>query len=181
MEVVVLEYLGVGVVCEFFGLMIIGIVLMNMYECKDGKYVIIGGNGELIFQCLMMVVGCFDMVEDLKFVGNENCVVYECEIDEVFDVWCLILIMDEVFDMFVDVEVLFGFIYSVCEMMDDLQYQVCEFFEEVEFQGELLQIFVILLCFIGMFGCIEWFGFEFGVYNQEIYGDFLGLGVDEFV
>ncbi|MET0343162.1 MAG: CaiB/BaiF CoA-transferase family protein, partial [Polyangiales bacterium] len=47
------EYDGFGHVRERSGAKLAGIVPTNTYSCRDGKYVIIGGNGDSIFQRLM--------------------------------------------------------------------------------------------------------------------------------
>lgn len=179
MEAVVPEYSGAGAVREPSGSTITGIVPTNTYECKDGKYVIIGGNGESIFQRLMTAAGRPDMAEDPKFAGNENRVVHEREIDEALDAWCSTLTMDEVLDVLAEAEVPSGPIYSVREMMDDPQYQARELFEEVEFQGEPLKIPAILPRLTGTPGRTEWPGPELGAHNGEIYSELLGLDRDE--
>ena len=136
MEAVVPEYSGAGVVREPSGSTITGIVPTNTYECKDGKFVIIGGNGESIFQRLMRAAGRPDMAESERFAGNENRVLHEAEIDDALGAWTATLTMEEVLETLKDAEVPSGPIYSVREMMDDPQYQARELFEEVEFQGE---------------------------------------------
>ena len=50
LEAVVPEYDGAGVVREPSGSTLTGIVPTNTYLCRDGKYVIIGGNGDSIFR-----------------------------------------------------------------------------------------------------------------------------------
>ena len=179
MEAVVPEYSGAGAVREPSGSTITGIVPTNTYECKDGKYVIIGGNGESIFQRLMTAAGRADMAEDPKFSGNENRVVHEREIDEALDAWCSTLTLDEVLEKLAEAEVPSGPIYSVREMVDDPQYQARELFEEVEFQGEPLQIPAILPRLTGTPGRTEWPGPELGAHNDEIYGELLGLEREE--
>ena len=53
MEAVIPEYDGAGVVRQPSGSTVTGIVPTNTYRCLDGKYVVIGGNGDSIFQRLM--------------------------------------------------------------------------------------------------------------------------------
>ena len=49
LEAVVPEFSGAGVVREASGTTVTGIVPTNTYVCKDGKFVVIGGNGDSIF------------------------------------------------------------------------------------------------------------------------------------
>ena len=54
MEAVVPEFDGAGVIREPSGSTVTGIVPTNTYRCRDGKYIVIGGNGDSIFQRLMV-------------------------------------------------------------------------------------------------------------------------------
>ena len=179
MEAVVPEYSGAGAVREPSGSTITGIVPTNTYPCKDGKFVIIGGNGESIFQRLMRAAGRPDMAESEEFAGNENRVVREQEIDEVLGAWTATLTMDEVLEILREAEVPSGPIYSVQEMMDDPQYQARGLFEEVEFQGEPLKIPAIMPRLTETPGRTDWPGPELGAHNSEIYGDLLGMSDEE--
>jgi crotonobetainyl-CoA:carnitine CoA-transferase CaiB-like acyl-CoA transferase len=58
LESVVSEYDGAGVVREPSGSTLTGIVPTNTYRCSDGKFVIIGGNGDSIYRRLMNLVCC---------------------------------------------------------------------------------------------------------------------------
>ena len=49
LEAVVPEYDGAGVVRQPSGTTVTGIVPTNTYRCADGKYLVIGGNGDSIF------------------------------------------------------------------------------------------------------------------------------------
>lgn len=46
------------------GTTLTGIVPTNTYPCKDGKHVIIGGNGDSIYVRLMNAIGRSDLVSD---------------------------------------------------------------------------------------------------------------------
>ncbi len=175
MEAVVPEYSGAGVVREPSGSTITGIVPTNTYECKDGRYVIIGGNGESIYRRLMLAAGRPEMAEDAKYQGNENRVKHEAEIDAALDAWCSSLTLDEVLDALREAEVPSGPIYSVREMMGDPQYQARGLFEEVDFQGEPLQIPALVPRLTGTPGRTDWPGPALGAHNEEIYGGLLGL------
>ena len=53
MEAVIPEYSGAGIIREPSGTTVTGIVPTNTYRCSDGKFVVIGGNGDSIFKRLM--------------------------------------------------------------------------------------------------------------------------------
>ena len=56
MEGVVPEYDGAGAVREPAGSTLTGIVPTNTYLCRDGKHVVIGGNGDSIYKRLMTAI-----------------------------------------------------------------------------------------------------------------------------
>lgn len=47
------------------GTTVTGIVPTNTYPCKDGKHVIIGGNGDSIYIRLMNAIGRSDLVREI--------------------------------------------------------------------------------------------------------------------
>ena len=178
MEAVVPEYDGAGVVREPSGSTITGIVPTNTYLCKDDKYVIIGGNGESIYQRLMRAAGRPDMADDPKFVGNENRVKHEQEIDDALTEWTRSLTMDEVLDALRDAQVPSGPIYSVREMMADPQYQARELFEEVEAGGSPLKLPAIVPKLSRTPGETEWAGPALGEHNDAVL-ESIGVSAEE--
>ena len=88
MEAVIPEFDGAGVIREPSGSTVTGIVPTNTYRCGDGKYIVIGGNGDSIFQRLMVTAGRPDMAQDSRLVSNPGRVEHEAEIDAVLAEWC---------------------------------------------------------------------------------------------
>ncbi len=72
MKGIVPEYDGAGVIREPSGTTITGIVPTNTYRCDDGKYVVIGGNGDSIFRRLMTAAGRSDMANDPAMAHNSG-------------------------------------------------------------------------------------------------------------
>ena len=179
MEAVVPEYDGAGVVREPSGSTITGIVPTNTYACKDGRYVIIGGNGESIFQRLMCAAGRPDMARDERFAGNENRVIHEAEIDQALAEWTQTLTLDEALDALSEAEVPAGPIYSVREMMADPQYNARELFEQVDTAQGPLKIPALLPRLEATPGRTDWPGPALGEHNHEVYGEVLGLDASQ--
>ena len=65
-----------------------GIVPTNTYKCADGKYLVIGGNGDSIFVRLMQAVGRDDMANDTSYATNADRVRHESQIDDVLKALC---------------------------------------------------------------------------------------------
>jgi crotonobetainyl-CoA:carnitine CoA-transferase CaiB-like acyl-CoA transferase len=88
MEAVIPEYDGAGVIRGPSGSTVTGIVPTNTYRCSDGKYVVIGGNGDSIFQRLMRAAGYSRMADDPRLASNQGRVEHEAEIDSALASWC---------------------------------------------------------------------------------------------
>ena len=80
MEAIVPEFDGAGVERQPSGTTVTGIVPTNTYACADGRYVVIGGNGDSIFKRLMTVAGRADMAESPAMANNAGRVQHEADI-----------------------------------------------------------------------------------------------------
>ncbi len=179
MEAVVPEYDRCGVVREPSGSTITGIVPTNTYLCRDGKYVIIGGNGDSIFKRLMKTAGFPEMAEDPRMTSNDGRVEHQEEIDGAIGKWTETLTLAEVLDALEEARVPAGPINSVVDILEDEQFQARGMFEEVEVGGRPLKIPAIVPKLSQTPGRTDWPGPEVGSHNQEIFGDFLGLSAEE--
>lgn len=133
LEGVVPEFSGAGVVREPSGSTLTGIVPTNTYKCRDGKYVVIGGNGDSIFNRLMKAAGRADLAEDPRLQHNPGRVEHEEEIDAVLQDWAAMHDSTALLAMLEDAEVPSGPIYSVADMFEDEHYQARGLFEEVSY------------------------------------------------
>ena len=175
MEGIVPEYDGAGVVREPSGTTVTGIVPTNTYRCDDGKYVVIGGNGDSIFKRLMTAAGRSDMAENPAMADNAGRVEHEAEIDEALAAWCAAHSSVHIINTLEEVRVPVGPIYSVEDMMTDPQYQARGLFEQVEIDGEPLKIPAIMPKLDSTPGRTDWPGREIGSHNDEVLKDILSL------
>ena len=175
MEGIVPEYDGAGAIREPSGTTVTGIVPTNTYRCDDGKYVIIGGNGDSIFKRLMTAAGRSDMAENPAMADNAGRVEHEEEIDEALAEWCAAHSSVHVINTLEEVKVPVGPIYSVEDMMDDPQYNARGLFEEVEVDGGPLKIPAILPKLGSTPGRTVWPGSDVGSHNEEVLAGILGL------
>jgi crotonobetainyl-CoA:carnitine CoA-transferase CaiB-like acyl-CoA transferase len=175
MEAVVPEYDRCGVVREPSGSTITGVVPTNTYLCKDGKYVIIGGNGDSIYRRLMVAAGRADMAEDARLATNDGRVKHQEEVDGAIGEWTGTLTSQEVLDRLNEAAVPAGPIYSVVEMLDDPQFQARGLFEEVQVGGRPLKIPAMLPRLTETPGTTDWPGPELGAHNREVLQGLLGL------
>jgi crotonobetainyl-CoA:carnitine CoA-transferase CaiB-like acyl-CoA transferase len=168
MEGIVPEYDGAGVVREPSGTTVTGIVPTNTYRCDDGKYVVIGGNGDSIFKRLMTAAGRSDMAENPAMADNAGRVVHEAEIDEALALWCSSHSSAHIINTLEEARVPVGPIYSVADMMEDPHYQARGMFESVEINGKPLKIPALVPRLRGTPGRTDFPGQPVGSHNEEI-------------
>ena len=179
LEGIVPEYDGAGVVREPSGTTITGIVPTNTYLCGDGKYVVIGGNGDSIFKRLMREAGREDMADDPELAQNPGRVIHQERIDQALSDWCSAHTSAEIIQRLEDVRVPVGPIYSVEDMMTDPHYNARGMFESVDVNGAPLKIPAIAPKLSETPGRTDWPGAEIGAHNQEILGGLLGLSPEQ--
>ena len=179
LEGVVPEYDGAGEIREPSGSTITGIVPTNTYRCKDGKFVIIGGNGDSIFKRLCHAMGRDDLGEDPRMADNAGRVEHEQELDDAISAWTGTLTGDELLAALEEARVPGGPIYSVVDMLEDPQYQARGMFETVNVDGDELKIPAIVPKLSDTPGRTDWAGPDVGEHNQQVYGGILGLSDEE--
>jgi crotonobetainyl-CoA:carnitine CoA-transferase CaiB-like acyl-CoA transferase len=179
MEAVVPEYDGAGIIREPSGSTVTGIVPTNTYRCRDGKYVVIGGNGDSIFQRLMVAAGQPEMAQDPRLASNPGRVKHEAEIDRVLSDWCLQNDSAPLLETLDRNKVPAGPIYNVEDMVNDAHFNARGLFESVEIDGRPLKIPAIMPKLERTPGSTQWPGPQLGSHNQEVLGGLLGLSGDE--
>ena len=175
MEAVVPEYDGAGVVREPSGSTVTGIVPTNTYRCGDGKFVVIGGNGDSIFQRLMIAAGHPEMASDPGLANNPGRVEREVEIDQVLSDWCAQFDSAVILKALDESRVPGGPIYNVEDMVTDEHFNARGLFETVEINGQPLKIPAILPKLTKTPGKTRWPGPGLGEHNTQVLGDVLGL------
>ena len=175
MEAVVPEFDGNGVVRQPSGSTVTGIVPTNTYRCADSKYIVIGGNGDSIFQRLMVTAGHPEMAEDPRFATNQGRVEHEPEIDAVLMQWCAAHDSTYLLELLDEARVPAGPIYNVEDMLNDEHFNARGLFETVEIDGQPLKIPAIVPRLSRTPGATRWPGGDLGQDNDEVLTGLLGL------
>ena len=175
LEGVVPEFDGAGVVREPSGSTLTGIVPTNTYRCADGKFIVIGANGDSIFKRLCDVMGKPGMGHDPRLENNAGRVEHEPEIDAAIEEWTGSMPSARVLALLETARVPSGPIYSVADMMVDPHFNARGLFEEVDVNGKPLKIPAMVPKFSETPGRTDWAGPEVGAFNNEVYGELLGL------
>ena len=174
MEAVVPEFDRLGIVREREGSKLTGIVPTNTYRCRDGLYVIIGGNGDSIFKRLMIAAGRADMANDPAYATNADRVRNEPAVDGAISEWTATLPAAEVVARLEAAQVPVGSIYTVKDMVEDPHYRARGMFEEVEVGGRPLKIPAMTPKLSGTPGGTEWPGPPIGSHSVEVLKSILG-------
>lgn len=175
MEAVVPEYDGAGVVRGPSGTTVTGIVPTNTYRCRNGKYVVIGGNGDSIFQRLMAAAGYPDMATDARLATNAGRVAHEKDIDKALADWCINRDSAEILALLEEARVPAGPIYTVEDMFADPHFQARGLFEQVEIDGKPLKIPAILPRLSATPGKTDWPGGGIGSHTEDVLQALLDL------
>ncbi|MFT5390698.1 MAG: crotonobetainyl-CoA:carnitine CoA-transferase CaiB-like acyl-CoA transferase [Gammaproteobacteria bacterium] len=179
LEAVIPEYDGAQTVREPSGTTLTGIVPTNTYPCADGKYVIIGGNGDSIYQRLMRAAGRPDLADDPQMADNAGRVVHERVIDEAIAQWTASLPANEVLQIMEEAAVPAGPIYDVRDIVNDPHFQARGVIENVTVGGKPLKIPSLAPLLSRTPGRTDWAGPEVGEHQDEILAGVLGLSSDE--
>ena len=179
LEGVVPEYDGANVVRGPSGSTLTGIVPSNTYICADGRYVVIGANGDSLFQRLMRALGRPDMADDPRFANNAGRVQHEQEIDEVIAAWTRSNESAFVLKTLDEASVPGGPIYSVADMAVDPHFNARLLFESVTVGGQPLKIPAILPKLSATPGSTQWPGPKLGEHTDEVLQDLLGVSEKE--
>lgn len=181
MESTLAEYDKLGVIRERTGAKLDGIVPTSTHPTKDGKFIIIGGNGDSIYRRLMTKIGRPDLAEHPEMQNNAGRVNYQEEIYQAITDWTLTHTYDEAYQALLEAEVPIGPAYSIADIVKDEQYIARGLFEKVEIEpGDTVKIPAVLPKLTATPGGTDWIGPKLGEHNEEIYRGFLGMSQDEF-
>ena len=168
MEGVVPEYDGAGAVREPAGSTLTGIVPTNTYLCRDGKHVVIGGNGDSIYARLMTAIGREDLATDPALGSNAGRVEQQELIDAAIGGWTSAHKSAAVIATLEAADVPVGPIYSIADAFDDPHYQARGMFEEVNTPNGKLNIPAILPKLSLTPGRTTWAGGAVGSHTDEV-------------
>ncbi len=175
LESVVPEYSGAGLIREPSGSTLTGIVPTNTYRCADGRYVVIGGNGDSIFKRLMTTAGRDDMANNPAYVDNPGRVAHEGDIDEALTAWTQTLPSDVILQKLEDSDVPSAPIYSVKDMFEDPHFAERGLFETVHTGTRELTVPTVHPRLDSTPGSTEWAGPELGQHTHEVLQSLNGM------
>jgi crotonobetainyl-CoA:carnitine CoA-transferase CaiB-like acyl-CoA transferase len=123
MESLVPDYDAHGVERERTGSSLPGIVPSNTYRCADGKYAVVSGNGDAIFQRLARVIGRPDLADDPALADNAGRAARADELDEAIGAWTATLPCEQVLRLLEEDAIPSGPIYTAADIVADPHFE----------------------------------------------------------
>jgi formyl-CoA transferase len=123
MESLLPEYSAFGEVRQAAGSALPGIAPTNAYQCADGAYVLVAGNGDSIFKRLMTVIGRDDLGNDPQLENNDGRVKRVTELDQAIGEWTKSMSATQVLEALDSGSVPAGRIYTVSDIANDPHYK----------------------------------------------------------
>ncbi len=134
MESLLPEYSAFGEVRQAAGSALPGIAPTNAYQCADGGYVLVAGNGDSIFKRLMTVIGRDDLGNDPQLENNDGRVKRVAELDQAIGEWAKTVSTDKALEILDSVAVPAGRIYTVADIANDPHYKARENIQTIQMQ-----------------------------------------------
>ncbi|KAL3147428.1 hypothetical protein ABBQ38_014493 [Trebouxia sp. C0009 RCD-2024] len=164
------------------GSTISGVVPSATMQSKDGKYVIIGGNGDSVYSRLMAAVGRPDMASSNPLYATNT---HRCQrADEIYKVigdWVASHTHDEVLAAMAEARVPSGPILSTADIYKEEQFRQRNMFHVAAPPegGEEVTLPAMLPVMTGTPGSTRWAGPDLGHHTDEVLKEQLNLDSDE--
>ncbi|RPI45596.1 MAG: CoA transferase, partial [Betaproteobacteria bacterium] len=143
----------------------------------DGKYVIIGANGDKIFKRLMNAIGREDLADDPGLTSNEGRVARTEEIDGVIGAWTRSHELEQVLAVLEQAEVPASKVYDVRDIMADPHYAARGMIEQFTLpDGQGVKLPAIVPKLSATPGRTRWLGPRLGQHSDEVLAE---LGYEE--
>ncbi|WP_216896342.1 CaiB/BaiF CoA transferase family protein [Nocardia alni] len=123
MESLVPDYFAYDITRERVGGRMEGIAPSNAYPCSDGVSIIIGGNGDAIFQRYMRVIERPDLAADPELADNAGRWRHRDRLDAAIAEWTRRHTRDEALGILEEAAIPSGPIYTAADIAGDEQYR----------------------------------------------------------
>jgi len=177
MESLLPEYSAFNEVRQAAGSALPGIAPTNAYQCADGGYVLVAGNGDSIFKRLMTVIGRDDLGSDPQLENNDGRVKRVVELDQAIGEWTKTVSTTKALEVLDSVAVPAGRIYTVADIASDPHYKARENIQTIQMHdGSKLEVPGVIPKLSRTPGSIKTLAPEIGENTDEI---LKGIGLNE--
>jgi len=181
MDAAVSEYSALGVVRAPSATTVV-FSPSGSFQAGDGTWVFITASGNAVFRRLAHAIGRSELIDDPRFVENENRVQNRAELAEIISSWISERSASDVESVFNAASVPASRIYSVEDCVKDPHYKARGSILEVEdpISGKILHPPIAAkFDSDGSQPSVRWAGTELGEHNDEVYAGMLGLSAQE--
>ena len=169
MESMLPEFGMTGFVRERTGASLPGIVPSNTYKCGDGQYIVIGANGDSIFKRMMKAIKRDDLGNDPGLADNAGRTARTEELDAAIAAWTGANTLDQALAVLEKADVPAGRIYSIADIVNDMQYQARGMIERHRLgDNEELLLPGIVPKLSATPGATRWIGPKLGEHTAEV-------------
>lgn len=179
LEGVLPEFDGAGEIRQPSGSTVTGIVPTNTYQCSDGRFIVIGGNGDSIFKRLMNAIGRGEMAEDVSLSTNQGRVANEKKIDDVLADWCAKIDSTNALAILDEADVPAGPVNSIADIANDPHFEARGVFESVAVGDDMRVLPAVHPSLSDTPAQTRWAGPELGEHTQQILGQWLGASTQQ--
>jgi formyl-CoA transferase len=146
-----------------------GITPSNTHTARDGRHIIVGGNGDAIFRRLMNAIGRPDMAADASLADNAGRDARRDEIYGVIDAWVGGRDGDEVLSALGNADVPVSRVYSIEDIVADPQFLARAMFESQELpDGRSFKVPAVVPRLSETPGGTDWIGPALGAHTDEV-------------
>ncbi|WP_446653715.1 CaiB/BaiF CoA transferase family protein [Blastomonas sp.] len=131
MESLVPEYMVSGHVRRRTGSILEGIAPSNVYQCRDGEY-LIGANQDAVFARLCQAMGRPELATDPRYSSHVARGQHQKELDDLIEAWTRTLTVAEVEALMIEYSVPAGKIYGAADMLEDEHFKARDALVEVD-------------------------------------------------
>ena len=181
LESTVPEYDRLGLVRGPGGTGLKGVAPSNIFESRDGKWVVIAANADNVFRRLCEAMGRPELAEDTRFSTHLARGDHQEELEGIVAEWAGRHGADEIDRLLNDAGVICGPIYTIADIFEDEHFRAREML--VEHVDPEFGPYIgpgIVPKFSETPGEVRWSApWEPGSHNGEVYGALLGLSDEE--
>jgi crotonobetainyl-CoA:carnitine CoA-transferase CaiB-like acyl-CoA transferase len=179
MESTVPEYTEAGFIRERTGSILPGVAPSNAYPCRDGS-IIIGANQNSVWARMAEAMGRPELATDPRYATHGARGERQAELDDLISAWTAERTAAEVLALMEEHGVPAGKIYKAPDMLEDPHFAARDALVHVphpDYARLVMQnVFPRLSATPG---AIQWPGQPMGAFNEEIYGELLGMSSAE--
>ncbi len=180
MESLIPDYQLAGFIRERTGSFLPGVAPSNIYPTKEGKMLIIAGNGDQIFGRLTEAMGRPELAADSRFHDHRSRGENQIELDEIVAAWSATLPLADLEALLEKHSIPYGPLYRAPEILEDPHYAARE--SIIRMTGHQGQEVAMQNAFPRLSetpGKIRHVGPRLGAHNEEVYGGVLGISAEE--